>query len=125
MGFVFAHLIFYLTLFIFGSYLLLGIASALALRKYLRKNSYVNYNSLVLSPLSPKITIIAPAFNESKTIIDNVRTLLSLYYNNFEVILVNDGSTDNTFKKIEDEYELTKVNYYFDYHLPCERIRGV
>jgi len=36
-----------------------------------------------------------------KTIIDNVRTLLSLYYNNFEVILVNDGSTDNTFEKIK------------------------
>jgi len=105
--------------------MILGIFSAVALRKYLRKNSYVNYNSLVLSPLSPEISIIAPAYNESKTIIDNVRTLLSLYYNNFEVILVNDGSTDDTFEKIRKEYELTKVNYYFDYHIPCEKIRGV
>lgn len=125
MGFIFAHIIFIVTLILFGSYLLLGFFSAIALRKYLRKNSYVNYNSLVLSPLSPKISIIAPAYNESKNIIDNVRTLLSLYYNNFEVVLVNDGSTDNTFEKIREEYELTKVNYYFDYHLPCERIRGV
>jgi hypothetical protein len=125
MGFIFAHVIFILTLILFGSYLMLGIFSAIALRKYLRKNSYVNFNSLVLSPLSPKISIIAPAYNESKTIIDNVRTLLSLYYNNFEVILVNDGSTDNTFEKIRDEYELTKVNYFFDYRIPCERIRGV
>lgn len=125
MGFVFAHMIFYLTLVLFGSYLILGIHSALALRKYLRKNSYINYNSLVLSPLSPRISIIAPAFNESKTIIDNIRTLLSLYYNNFEVIIVNDGSTDNTFDKIRDAYDLTKVNYYFDYRIPCERIRGV
>jgi cellulose synthase/poly-beta-1,6-N-acetylglucosamine synthase-like glycosyltransferase len=125
MGFIFAHLIFYLTLVLFGSYLMLGIHSALALRKYLRKNSYVNYNSLVLSPLSPRITIIAPAFNEGKTIIDNVRTLLSLYYNNFEVIIVNDGSTDDTFEKIRESYELVRVNYYFDYRIPCERIRGV
>jgi poly-beta-1,6-N-acetyl-D-glucosamine synthase len=122
---IFVNMFFILTLFLSGSYLILGIFSAIALRKHLRKNSYVNYNSLVLSPLSPKISIIAAAFNESKTIIDNVRTLLSLYYNNFEVILVNDGSTDNTFEKIKEEYELTKVNYYFDYHLPCERIRGV
>jgi cellulose synthase/poly-beta-1,6-N-acetylglucosamine synthase-like glycosyltransferase len=106
MGIIFAHIIFYLTLVLFASYLMLGIFSAIALRKYLRKNSFINYNSLVLSPLSPKISIIAPAFNESKTIIDNVRTLLSLYYNNFEVIIVNDGSTD-------------------DYRIPCERIRGV
>ena len=125
MEFIFANIIFILTLMIFGSYLLLGIFSAIALRKYLRKNSYINYESLVLSPLSPKISIIAPAFNESKTIIDNIRTLLSLYYNNFEVILVNDGSTDNMFEKVKEEYELIKVNYYFDYRIPCERIRGV
>ena len=125
MEYIFANIIFILTLVIFGSYLFLGIFSALALRKYLRKNSYINYNSLVLSPLSPRISIIAPAFNESKTIIDNVRTLLSLYYNNFEVILVNDGSTDNTFEKIIKAYELIKVNYYFDYRIACERIRGV
>lgn len=125
MEFFFAHIIFYLTLTLFGSYLILGIASAVALRKYLRKNSYINYNSLVLSPLSPKISIIAPAYNESKTIIDNIRTLLSLYYNNFEVIIVNDGSSDNTFDLIKESYDLVRVNYYFDYRIPCERIRGV
>ncbi len=125
MGFIFAHTIFWLTLFLFGSYLMLGIFSAIALRKYQRKNSYINYNSLVLSPLSPKISIIAPAFNESKTIIDNIRTLLSLYYNNFEVIIVNDGSTDNTFDLVKDAYDLIRVNYYFDYRIPCERIKGV
>lgn len=125
MGIFFAHVIFYLTLVLFASYLMLGIFSAIALRKYLRKNSFINYNSLVLSPLSPKISIIAPAFNESKTIIDNVRTLLSLYYNNFEVVIVNDGSTDNTFELMKDAYDLVRVNYYFDYRIPCERIRGV
>ncbi len=125
MEYIFAHVVFFLTLILFGSYLLLGIFSAIALRKYLRKNSYINYNSLVLSPLSPKISIIAPAFNESKTIIDNIRTLLSLYYNNFEVVIVNDGSTDDTFEKIKEAYDLVRVNYYFDYRIPCERIRGV
>jgi poly-beta-1,6-N-acetyl-D-glucosamine synthase len=125
MGIVFANLIFILTLVIFTSYLLLGIFSALALRKYLRKTSYINYNTLVLSPLVPRISIIAPAFNESKSIIDNVRTLLSLYYNNFEVIIVNDGSTDDTFQKIVQAFELVRVNYFFDYRIACERIKGV
>jgi poly-beta-1,6-N-acetyl-D-glucosamine synthase len=125
MGILFANIIFILTLLLFTSYLLLGIFSAAALRKYLRKNSYINYNTLVLSPLVPRISIIAPAFNESKSIIDNIRTLLSLYYNNFEVIIVNDGSTDDTFQKIVQAFELVKVNYYFDYRIPCERIKGV
>ena len=125
MAFFFAHIIFILTLIIFGSYLLLGIFSALALRKYLRKNSYINYNTLVLSPISPRVSIIAPAYNESKNIIDNVRTLLSLYYNNFEVVIVNDGSTDDTFDKVKDAFNLVRVNYFFDYRIPCERIKGV
>ena len=125
MGILFANIIFILTLVIFSSYVILGIFSAITLRKYLRKSSFMNYNSLVLSPLVPRISIIAPAFNESKSIIDNIRTLLSLYYNNFEVIIVNDGSTDDTFQKIIQVYELVKVNYYFDYRIPCERIKGV
>ena len=125
MGILFANIIFILTLVIFSSYLILGIFSAIALRKYLRKSSFMNYNSLVLSPLVPRISIIAPAFNESKSIIDNIRTLLSLYYNNFEVIIVNDGSIDDTFQKIIQVYELVKVNYYFDYRIPCEKIKGV
>ena len=117
--------VFIITSLIFTTYLILTIFSAITLRKYLRKNSYVDYNSIVASPLAPSLSVIAPAFNESETIIDNIRTLLSLYYNNYEVIVVNDGSKDDSLEKIIAAYELEKVNYYFDYRLPCKRIRGV
>jgi cellulose synthase/poly-beta-1,6-N-acetylglucosamine synthase-like glycosyltransferase len=117
--------VFILSCLIFSAYLILTIFSAISLRKYLRKNSYVDYNSIVASPLAPSLSVIAPAFNESETIIDNIRTLLSLYYNNYEVIVVNDGSKDDSLEKIIKAYELEKVNYYFDYRLPCKRIRGV
>jgi cellulose synthase/poly-beta-1,6-N-acetylglucosamine synthase-like glycosyltransferase len=117
--------VFIITALIFTTYLVLTIFSAITLRKYLRKNSYVDYNSIVASPLAPSLSVIAPAFNESETIIDNIRTLLSLYYNNYEVVVINDGSKDDSLEKIIAAYELEKVNYYFDYHLPCKRIRGV
>lgn len=117
--------VFILSCLIFTTYLILTIFSAISLRKYLRKNSYVDYNSIVASPLAPSLSVIAPAFNESETIIDNIRTLLSLYYNNYEVVVVNDGSKDDSLEKIIKAYELEKVNYYFDYRLPCKRIRGV
>jgi len=117
--------VFIITSLIFTTYLILTIFSAITLRKYLRKNSYVDYNSIVAAPLAPSLSVIAPAFNESETIIDNIRTLLSLYYNNYEVIVVNDGSKDDSLEKIIAAYELEKVNYYFDYRLPCKRIRGV
>ncbi len=119
------HGIFILTVLIFSTYLGLTIFSAITLRKYLRKNSYVDYNSIVASPLAPSLSVIAPAYNESRTIVDNIRTLLSLYYNNYEVVVINDGSSDDSLEKIIEAYDLEKVNYYFDYRLPCERIRGV
>lgn len=123
--FLLYHAIFILTVLIFSTYLGLTIYSAITLRKYLRKNSYVDYNSIVSSPLAPSLSVIAPAYNESRNIVDNIRTLLSLYYNNYEVVIINDGSSDDSLEKIKEAYELEKVNYYFDYRLPCERIRGV
>lgn len=117
--------VFILTALIFTTYLILTIFSAISLRKYLRKNSYVDYNTIVASPLAPSLSVIAPAYNESENIIDNIRTLLSLYYNNYEVVVVNDGSKDDSLEKMIKTYELEKVSYYFDYRLPCKRIRGV
>ncbi len=114
-----------LTILIFSAYVMLASFSAFTLRKYLRKNSYVDYNSIILSPFAPSISLIAPAYNESVSIVENIRALLSLYYNNFEVIMVNDGSTDNTLERCIEAYDLVKVNYYFDYRIACNRIRGV
>ena len=50
-----------------------------------------------------------PAFNEEKTIIDNVNSMLALEYPLFEVVIVNDGSTDSTLKKMIEHYELIEV----------------
>ncbi|MGF1584746.1 MAG: glycosyltransferase [Bacteroidales bacterium] len=125
LGWLLSNLVFIITVFIFSAYFLLAVFSAVALRIYLRKNSYVDYNSIILAPQTPSISIVAPAFNESKTIVENVRALLSLYYNNFEVIVVNDGSNDDSLEKVVKAYDLVKVNYFFDYRIPCNRIRSV
>src|SRR5574338_961853 len=44
----------------------------------------------------PFVSIIVPVFNESRVIRDSIRSLLKLDYSNYEIIIVNDGSTDNT-----------------------------
>ena len=48
------------------------------------------------SPYTPGVSIIAPAYNEESNIIDNVVSMLSVDYPKFEVVIVNDGSTDST-----------------------------
>jgi len=47
----------------------------------------------------PRISLIVPAFNEAKTIQSCVQSLQELNYPNYEVIVVDDGSTDNTFEE--------------------------
>ncbi len=106
-------------------YVVLLISSAIELNNYLKKNSFVNYNTILSVPFSPKISVIAPAYNESITIVENVRSLLSLFYHNFEVIVVNDGSRDSTLQLVIEEFELEKVNYHINYKINCKEIRGI
>jgi len=119
------NFIFFFTLVIFIAYIFLGIYSSTSLRRYTRKNSYVDYGDVATSPLSPPVSIIIPAYNEEKTIVDNVKTLIGLHYVNFDAIIVNDGSSDKTFELMKNTFELEKVEYYFDYLIPCGRIRGI
>jgi biofilm PGA synthesis N-glycosyltransferase PgaC len=121
----FINFVFLFTLILFTCYLGLGYYSIKKLRKHAKKVTYSDYNSVAISPLSPSVSIIAPAFNESANIINNVKTLLSLQYRNFEVIIINDGSTDDTFKLLVDSFGLEKSDYFFDYKIPCERIKGI
>ena len=119
------NFIFFFTVILLVLYIGLGLFSSLALRRYTRKNSFVNYDDVAISPLSPAVTIISPALNEEKSIINTAKTLLNIHYANFEVIIVNDGSTDKTFELLKKEFNLKKTSYYFDYQIPCEKIKGI
>lgn len=121
----FINFVFLFTLILFSCYFGLGYFSTIKLRRYSKKNVYTDYNSVAISPLSPSVSIIAPAFNESANIINNVKTLLGLHYRNFEVIIINDGSTDNTFELMEEFFGLKKVHYFFEYKIPCEKVKAI
>ncbi len=90
-------------------YLVLVIVALFELKRYFNRNGFVNYDVILSSPMAPGISVVAPAYNESATIIENVKSLLSLRYRKFEVIIVNDGSKDDTLEKLIREFNLTKV----------------
>jgi poly-beta-1,6 N-acetyl-D-glucosamine synthase len=50
----------------------------------------------------PRISLVVPAYNEAKTIRSCVQSLQALSYPNYEVVVVDDGSTDNTFEEVSD-----------------------
>ncbi len=110
---------------IVSSYVILILISAFVLKDYLKRNRFVDYSIMLSSPFAPSITIIAPAYNESLTIEANIRALLSLFYHDFEVVIVNDGSKDDSLEKMIRTYDLQKVDYAFEYKLNCKPVRGI
>ncbi len=106
-------------------YVFIGIYSIGETRNYLHKNSFTDYRVLASSPHAPTVSIIAPAYNEGATIVENVRSLLSIYYSNLEVIIVNDGSKDDTLQKMIDIYQLEKIDFYVLYKIKTKEVRGV
>lgn len=108
-----------------SSYLILGAISIDGLSAYLKNNVFINYNVLNSSPLAPYISVIAPAYNEGKTISENVQSLLSLNYNNYEVIVVNDGSKDDSLEVLINAYSLVKKEIPYTERVKTQTVRGI
>jgi cellulose synthase/poly-beta-1,6-N-acetylglucosamine synthase-like glycosyltransferase/phosphoglycerol transferase MdoB-like AlkP superfamily enzyme len=106
-------------------YIFIGAYSIGEIKKYLHKNNFTDYRLLASSEHSPSVSIIAPAYNEGATIIENVRSLLSIYYSNLEVIIVNDGSKDDSLQKLIDAYQLEKIDFFLRYQIKTKKARGV
>jgi biofilm PGA synthesis N-glycosyltransferase PgaC len=107
------------------SYVLLAILSLYELRSYMGRAVVSDYKSILASPLAPGISLLAPAYNETLTIIDNVKSLLSIMYNNFEVIIINDGSKDDTLRKLIEAFSLEKVPCHVKYEIKTKNVVGV
>lgn len=117
--------IFTYALIVMVSYVILAFLSAIEMKAYLRKNSYVDYRQILVSPNAPSVSILAPAYNEEATIVENVRSLLSLHYSNFEVIIINDGSKDKSLQTLIEYYELELVNFALNEQIKTKPLRGV
>jgi biofilm PGA synthesis N-glycosyltransferase PgaC len=107
------------------SYLFIAGYSIGEIKHYLRKSSFTDYNLLASSEFAPPISILAPAYNEGATIIENVRSLLALHYNNLELIIINDGSKDDTMDKLIRAYDLVKVPYTISEKIKTKPVRGI
>lgn len=92
---------------------------------YLRQSSFANLPSLLQSAFSYRVSILAPAFNEEKTIKESVQSLLKLQYTAYEVVVVNDGSTDATLERLIRDFDLRKTRQYYHAVIPTKTVRGI
>lgn len=107
------------------SYLILMGLSYLNVKKQSGLWNLKNISMLFRSEMMPSISIIAPAYNEEVTIVSSVKSLLNLKYPNYELIVVNDGSKDETLNKLIEAFRLIRVNYRYEVSLESAPIRGI
>ncbi|MDX1490199.1 MAG: glycosyltransferase [Pseudohongiellaceae bacterium] len=77
------------------------------------------------APSAPPISLIAPAYNESASIVESTKSLLNIHYPHCEVIVVNDGSKDDTLSKLINSFALTPSPRDFDIAVAHKEIRQV
>jgi cellulose synthase/poly-beta-1,6-N-acetylglucosamine synthase-like glycosyltransferase len=112
----------FVILYMLGQYanqLLLVCCGWREISEYVKRRSLRDYDTIARSELSVPVSIVIPAYNEEDVILESVRSLLRSHYAAFEVIVVNDGSTDRTLDILSEEYGLVE-----DRRVPRARVRS-
>ena len=113
----YGYVVFFYSLGLMVSYVILMWLAELGILR--SKHSHLSvYPKYIMdnSPYTPGVSIIAPAYNEEKTIVNNVNSLLAQEYPIFEVVIVNDGSRDKTLELLIEHFSLVEVPFaYVEY----------
>lgn len=110
----------------FNSVYLLLIISALAyVRTQVRKSEAVRPTGLFKSNYYKTISILVPAYNESNNIIESVESLFKLEYPDYEVIVINDGSRDDTLEQLISYFNLEKTEVYYKQSIEHAPIKAI
>jgi cellulose synthase/poly-beta-1,6-N-acetylglucosamine synthase-like glycosyltransferase len=119
------HIILTYFLLINTFYFLFNVLSLAGILRYRRMITFVRFGEIFRMPIVRPISVIVPAFNEEAGIIESVRSLLSLRYPVFEVIVVNDGSSDGTLGRLVEAFDLRPSKAVFRKSIQTLPIRAI
>jgi cellulose synthase/poly-beta-1,6-N-acetylglucosamine synthase-like glycosyltransferase len=105
-------------------YLGQNVLAVFGIRRYLETAKQFEAEN-VFSSLDLPVSIVVPAHNESVSIISSVSALLQLHYPQYELVVVNDGSTDDTLQKLIDGFGLQPFPEAYRARIPCGAVRGI
>ena len=122
-GFNFAMLAYFAVLNLI--YTVLLVLGWRAISAYVRRRRLIDYDEIARSPLTMPISLIVPAYNESAVIVDSVCALLGARYPTLEMVVVNDGSTDDTLAAMTAAFSLVPATRVPVARLATAQIRQI
>lgn len=93
--------------------------------RFVRRTFFSDYRQIMQSDLTWPVSVLVPAFNEEKTIVETVRSLLAVNYAEFEVIVINDGSEDQTLQRLIETYELRRLDQVYKRSIPTREVFAI
>ncbi len=119
------HGLFYYYLLSNFAYLAMLIIALRTSAQHLRHLQSIRFDWIKDSPMMPPITLLVPAHNEDKFICTAVKNLLDLDYPELEVIIINDGSIDNSLQVMQREFRLRPVRAIYVPQVASAPVRGL
>lgn len=108
-----------------GWYLVLLLSAGMEMSRYVLLARGRARWRLMGSRVAPSISMLAPAYNEAATIGESVRALLALFYPNLEVVVVNDGSKDETMDVLRDTFDLAPIHPVYQKRIRSNEVVGL
>ena len=84
-----------------------------------------DYETLGASRFTIPVSIIVPAYNEERVIASTTRSMLELDYPEYEVIVVNDGSSDGTLDALIEAFDLEPYQAFVRHVFPHNEVRAM
>ena len=106
-------------------YTVLLAISTMELRRHNRRTAFGGYEVILKSPLTLPISILMPAYNEAETIVEAINAMRLLEYGEFEIIVIDDGSKDETLARMVQAFSLVKLERPIRRTIPCKEIHGI
>lgn len=111
-------------LFINGTYLVLNASALITVVRQSRFRFDQKMDSTT-EKILPPTTILVPAYNERTHIVETLRSLMALDYPDYEIIVINDGSTDGTLKRLSEAFGLEASADVYEETLPTETVHSI
>lgn len=119
------YLVLFYLLIIVTIYIFLNLVSFTNISKHSKKRKYVELKDIFRIHNFKPITIIVPAFNEEDRIVECVQSLLQLEYPDYQIIVVNDSSTDGTLEQLFENFQIRQASFSPYYEIESQEIKAV
>jgi cellulose synthase/poly-beta-1,6-N-acetylglucosamine synthase-like glycosyltransferase len=103
-----------------SSFVLLSVLSTISNLREIRHAEFAGFDETFAERVPIGVSVLMPAYNEEATIVASVQAMRALRYPDFEVIVIDDGSSDETSSRIIEAFGMELAPLVVDNAVPME-----